>query len=310
MLGGGEREKQGASWRHSVYGAIAGITARTCVAPFERLKILLELQGMERARQALDASAGHGGWRRPKYSVLRGLGVILREEGWRGFYRGHLTNLLHVAPAASARFYSFELYRSLLQRESQPLPPLMRILCGALAGITSTTIAYPLDLLRTRLMAQTPDTPLHYRYRGIVDSFTQTVRKEGPFALWKGLSVSLVGIAPYVAINFATYETLRQKVVDRHGHHMHPLMGAACGATSGAFAMTCTYPFDLLRRRMMVQGRGGEERIYSSIWDACRKIYVFEGISGFFKGIIPSYLKVVPSVGISFGTYEFCKRYL
>jgi len=67
---------------------------------------------MERARQALDASAGHGGWRRPKYSVLRGLGVILREEGWRGFYRGHLTNLLHVAPAASARFYSFELYRS------------------------------------------------------------------------------------------------------------------------------------------------------------------------------------------------------
>jgi len=53
-----------------------------------------------------------------------------------------------------------------------------------------------------------------------------------------------------------------------------------------------TYPFDLLRRRMMVQGRGGEERIYSSIWDACRKIYVFEGISGFFKGIIPSYLKV------------------
>jgi len=48
------------------------------------------------------------------------------------------------------------------------------------------------DLLRTRLMAQTPDTPLHYRYRGIVDSFTQTVRKEGPFALWKGLSVSLV----------------------------------------------------------------------------------------------------------------------
>ena len=68
---------------------------------------------MEKARgQATATTAG-----RPKYSVLRGLGVILREEGWRGFYRGHLTNLLHVAPAAAARFYSFEAYRSV------PSPP-------------------------------------------------------------------------------------------------------------------------------------------------------------------------------------------
>jgi hypothetical protein len=35
--------KGGASWKHSVYGAISGATARTCVAPFERLKILLEV---------------------------------------------------------------------------------------------------------------------------------------------------------------------------------------------------------------------------------------------------------------------------
>ena len=96
---------------------------------------------------------------------------------------------------------------------------------------------------------------------------------------------------------------------------------------------------------MMLQGRGGEERFYSSIWDACRKIHQFEGVGGFFKGMIPTYLKVVthlsslphdqrhdtnndqrhdqlaraamnncgatqvvPSVAISFGTYELCKR--
>jgi hypothetical protein len=43
---------------------------------------------------------------------------------------------------------------------------------------------------------------------------------------------------------------------------------------------------------MMLQGRGGEERFYSSIWDACRKIHQFEGVGGFFKGMIPTYLKV------------------
>ena len=132
---------------------------------------------MEKARgQATATTAG-----RPKYSVLRGLGVILREEGWRGFYRGHLTNLLHVAPAAAARFYSFEAYRSVpsspparacrvacpcvvrvesradggcsvqwLVRDGKPLPPLKRMLCGALAGITSTTLTYPLGTHRPR----------------------------------------------------------------------------------------------------------------------------------------------------------------
>jgi solute carrier family 25 phosphate transporter 23/24/25/41 len=59
---------------------------------------------------------------------------------------------------------------------------------------------------------------------------------------------------------------------------------------------------------MMLQGRGGEERYYASIWDACRKIYRFEGVGGFFKGMVPTYLKVVPSVAISFGTYEVLKR--
>lgn len=258
---------------------------------------------MEKARGQATTTAG-----RPKYSVLRGLGVILREEGWRGFYRGHLTNLLHVAPAAAARFYSFEAYRSWLVRDGKPLPPLKRMLCGALAGITSTTLTYPLDLVRTRLAAQTPDTPMQYRYKGIGDCLVQIVKQEGPLAFWKGLSVSLVGIAPFVAINFTTFETLRQEVTERHGGQMPLLWGPVCGAASGTFAMTCTYPFDLLRRRMMLQGRGGEERFYSSIWDACRKIHQFEGVGGFFKGMIPTYLKVVPSVAISFGTYELCKR--
>lgn len=67
---------------------------------------------MERARAAV-LGAGGTAARPPKYrSVREGLRLIWREEGVRGFYRGHLTNLLHVAPAAAARFYAFEAYRS------------------------------------------------------------------------------------------------------------------------------------------------------------------------------------------------------
>ena len=60
----------------------------------------------------------------PKYSLWNGFSIILREEGWRGFYKGHLTNLMHVAPSAATRFYLFELAKKVapftLQFSSNP----------------------------------------------------------------------------------------------------------------------------------------------------------------------------------------------
>ncbi len=38
----GGKSKQN-KWKYSLYGALSGATARTAVAPFERLKILLEV---------------------------------------------------------------------------------------------------------------------------------------------------------------------------------------------------------------------------------------------------------------------------
>ncbi len=42
----------------------------------------------------------------------------------------------------------------------------------------------------------------------------------------------------------------------------------------------------------MLQGAGGQEPIYRSLRDALKTIYRVEGIQGFFKGLIPTYLKV------------------
>lgn len=316
--GGGHGGGGAGGWKYLAYGAVSGATARTIVAPLERFKILLEVQGMERLRNPNAAA---------KYTLRNGFHIILKEEGWRGFYRGNLGNVLHVAPAAAARFYSFETYKKFLLKTERkrhppaspktgtdssaevrypPLPVHKRMLCGAMAGITSTTVSFPLDLVRTRLTVETPQTPK--RYQGIGHAFVSIVREEGVFALWKGLSVSLLGIAPYVAINFTTYETIRQWVLQRNDNSLPLYWGPLGGALSGTFAMTCTYPFDLLRRRMMLQGQHGEARLYTSTLDAVKKILKIEGPAGFFKGMIPTYLKVVPSVSVSFGTFELCKR--
>ncbi len=49
---------------------------------------------------------------------------------------------------------------------------------------------------------------------------------------------------------------------------------------------------------------------YNGSISAFKLIYANEGIRGFFKGMIPNYLKVAPAIGVSFVTYEWSKKIL
>jgi solute carrier family 25 phosphate transporter 23/24/25/41 len=60
-------------------------------------------------------------------------------------------------------------------------------------------------------------------------------------------------VAPFVAINFTSYETIRQFVVDHVQEKPNLFINLSVGALAGTFAMTLTYPSELLRRRMMLQ---------------------------------------------------------
>jgi solute carrier family 25 phosphate transporter 23/24/25/41 len=48
----------------------------------------------------------------------------------------------------------------------------------------------------------------------MADGFVTVVRTEGVVALYKGLIPTLVGIAPYAALNFASYDLLKRYVYD------------------------------------------------------------------------------------------------
>jgi len=80
--------------------------------------------------------------------------------------------------------------------------------------MTSTVLTFPLDLVRTRLTVQTTASAdsrlLAARYTGMFHCLFSIWKEEGFFALYKGMGVSLLGIVPYVAINYASYETIKQ----------------------------------------------------------------------------------------------------
>jgi solute carrier family 25 phosphate transporter 23/24/25/41 len=112
-----------------------------------------------------------------------------------------------------------------------------------------------------------------------------------------------MGIAPLVAINFTTYERLKQHAREFTDSKEVPVsFRLACGGLAGAIAQTVTYPLDVLRRRLQSSGLLGFN--YTGVLDAATRMYHEEGPRSFYRGLLPNYLKVVPAISVSFVVYE------
>ena len=86
-------------------------------------------------------------------------------------------------------------------------------------------------------------------------------------------------------------------------------MNLILGGSAGTCALTCTYPTDLIRRKMQLRGTGGHEN-YDSMLDCFQKILKNEGVAGLYKGYFAALLKVAPSVAILFWCNEVLKGFL
>lgn len=106
----------------------------------------------------------------------------------------------------------------LSQTGSGELNPLLRLAAGAGAGIIAMSSTYPLDMVRGRLTVQEGRKA---QYRGLIHATGCIIREEGFFALYKGWLPSVIGVVPYVGLNFAVYETLKAALLKHHGKKPH-----------------------------------------------------------------------------------------
>jgi solute carrier family 25 phosphate transporter 23/24/25/41 len=133
---------------------------------------------------------------------------------------------------------------------------------------------------------------------------------------------------PYVVLNFAVYETLKDWVMKSptfqpdDGAELGVVTKLACGAAAGTVGQTVAYPLDVVRRRMQMVGWKDASSIitadgqvkapvqYTGMVDAFRKTVKNEGIGALYKGLVPNSVKVVPSIALAFVTYEVMKDML
>ncbi|MED6203544.1 Mitochondrial adenine nucleotide transporter adnt1 [Stylosanthes scabra] len=220
--------------------------------------------------------------------------------------------------------------------EAAQLTPLLPLGAGACAGIIAMSATYPMDMVRGRLTVQTDASP--HQYRGIFHALSTVFREEGPRALCKGWLPSVIGVIPYVGLNFSVYESLKDWLIRSKplgiakDSELSVITRLACGAAAGTVGQTVAYPLDVIRRRMqmvgwkdaasVVAGDGKSKAEYAGMVDAFRKTVQHEGFGALYKGLSGadsekdaiSYERfcfwVVPSIAIAFVSYEMAKDLL
>lgn len=276
------------SLRRLISGAVAGAISRTAVAPLETIRTHLMV-----------GSSGH--------TSTEVFNNIMETDGWKGLFRGNLVNVIRVAPSKAIELFAYDTVNKNLSHKpgEQPKIPIpASLVAGACAGVSSTLVTYPLELLKTRLTIQRDV------YDGLFDAFVKILKEGGPGELYRGLTPSLIGVIPYAATNYFAYDTLRKayrKVFKKEkiGNIETLLIGSAAGAISSS----ATFPLEVARKHMQVGAVSGRE-VYKNVLHALASILEKEGVPGLYKGLGPSCVKLVPAAGISFMCYEACKRIL
>jgi solute carrier family 25 phosphate transporter 23/24/25/41 len=277
-------------------GGAAGAIARTTVAPIDRVKILMQTQAVSFAGSA----------NTNKYSGIVGtLSTIVKEEGVKKLWRGNFTNVFRVIPYAATQFAAYDVYKDKILNYggnnvdgNATLSTGQRLLAGGLSGMTATTLTHPLDVIRLRLNVQ-PEL------RGAYHAFQSVMAENGMRTLMKGYAPTVLSLSPFIAINFASFDILKSTVYPDPDAVRSPMMVLLLGACAGLVAQTCCYPLDTVRRRMQMKGK-----IYSSTPNAFATIFKTEGMGGFYKGMLPNAVKVVPNNAIRFFAYETLKKYM
>ncbi|TYI17883.1 hypothetical protein ES332_A07G054200v1 [Gossypium tomentosum] len=276
-----------------IAGGIAGAVSRTATAPFDRLKVVLQVQTT-------------------RTSILPAVTKILKEEGLLGFFRGNGLNIVKVTPESAIKFYTFEMLKDVIGEHmgdnKGDISAGGKLVVGGVAGAVAQSTIYPMDLVKIRLQTCTSEG-------GKAPHLGKLTRdiwvQEGPRAFYKGLVPSIFGIIPYASIDLTVYETLRDfsRTHILQDSEPGPLVNLCCGAISGALGATCIYPLQVIRTRMQAQ-RTTSDTVYNGISDVFWRTYGKEGYRGFYKGLIPTLLKVVPAASISYLVYEAMKKRL
>lgn len=298
---------------------IAGICAKTAVAPLDRMKILVQAQNV--AYKDL--------------GVVSGLKHMVKNESVLGLYKGNGAQAIRIFPYSGIQFFSFEFYKKNVFGQWLGSKPgqanhMQKLLAGGAAGGTAVILTYPLDLVRARLTFQIKSTieakvgSKDAKSRSaIINTMVHAFKNEGGTkALYRGMSATLIAMIPYNACNFYTVDSSKRLALQSYPHifgRIDTKTGEVTlktqsrllfAAMSAAVANTVGYPLDVARRRMQLALLSSDTAKFSeNAFKTLKLIYQENGIAkGLYRGLSINYLRVVPLFAVQYSMNDSMKE--
>lgn len=220
---------------------------------------------------------------------------IPKEQGIGAFWRGNLANVIRYFPTQALNFAFKDVYKNIFMKGVDKKTQFWKwfaanLASGGAAGATSLCFVYPLDFARTRLGADVGKGAAEREYTGLVNCLSKTFKSDGLVGLYRGFNVSVQGIIIYRAAYFGLYDSASGMLPDpKKTPLLIKWMIAQVVTTASGIV---SYPFDTVRRRMMMQsGRAKSDIMYKNTIDCWAKIYKAEGGKAFFKGALSNVLR-------------------
>lgn len=190
-------------------GGIAGATAKSCVAPLERVKLLSQVcapilvencrlllppfvsSSFDSATRVPDRARTQSG--ETKLGVISTMQRVIDEEGVQGLWRGNTVNVLRMIPNKGVLHMTNDMYKDAIKHAIATIPACAAIshgaqhfLTGSAAGMTSVLATYPLDLIRTRMAGRLCSGDVCLPYSTWWETAKWTVENEGIVGLYRG----------------------------------------------------------------------------------------------------------------------------
>ncbi|KJZ74182.1 hypothetical protein HIM_06413 [Hirsutella minnesotensis 3608] len=261
----------------SIAGLSAGTVATLVVHPLDIVK----------TRMQIHRSSGSSG--APRLTTVALLSsMTANERPLASLYRGLAPNLIGNASSWAAFFF----FKSCAE---QALARARARDVGILSSDRGDAGAYPSMRAGARLI------------------FAQ----EGLRGFYRGLGVSLLGVS-HGAVQFAVYEPAKRMYFARrrlqngeNSDHDAPMSTEATVALSSMAKLVAgavTYPYQVLRSRL--QNYSADEQFGRGFRGVVARTWREEGIAGFYRGLVPGVVRVMPATWITFLVYENVKYYL
>lgn len=267
----------------ALVGAVSGCTARTIVAPLERLKVMAQTGALVH-----DSS----------YDMA--LRRLIRTEGAPSMFRGNLANCLKVGPNKAIRFGGYERVKFTICANPARPTFIENLTCAGVMASVACAATHPLDTLKTQQCLSSQ--PVRFTL-----TFRRLLREGGITRLYAGLLSALLGNVPFFTVSMAVFMQGKEAYRDQTGRSAAAKLDTkhvlAISAIANISGQAVSYPLYCIKTN--------QEAFREGLLSCARRLYHTRGIiGGLYAGVGITTLKAMPSTCIGFVLYEEGKALL